>query len=72
MTYYEELKRMYGYVEGQIGENEDGEKVIVSIDEESAEIQTLQDNHWIRVNIYYPDGTEEELYKRWFITQLFT
>jgi len=64
MFYYQELKRMYGYVEGQIGENSDGEKVIVSIDEESAEIKTLQDNGWIRVNVYYPDGTEEELYRR--------
>ena len=64
MEYYQELKRKFGFVEGQIGENEDGEKVIVSIDEESAEVKTLQDNGWIRINIYYPDGTEEELYTR--------
>ena len=64
MFYYQELKRKYGFIEAKVGENEDGEKVIVSIDEESAEIKTLQDNGWIRINIYYPDGTEEELYTR--------
>lgn len=64
MTYYQELVRKHGFVEGYTGRNEDGLFVIVTIDSESASIRTLQENGWIRENIYYPDGTEEELYSR--------
>lgn len=61
---YEDLLTEYGICEGLIGVNEDGEKVIISIDEESAIVETLQDNDWIRVNIYCKDGTQEEYFKR--------
>lgn len=64
MTFYEELKNKHGYVEGLVGENSDNETVIVTIDQESASIRTLQKNGWIRENIYYKDGTQEELYTR--------
>ena len=64
MTYYQELVKKHGFVEGLLGLNSDGQYVIVTIDEKSASVRTLQDNSWIRENIYYPDGTEEELYTR--------
>ena len=65
MTEYEKLKNKYGFIEAKTGKNEKGEDIIVSIDEECASIRTLQkDNHWQRINIYYPDGTAEELYER--------
>ena len=61
---YEELKTKFGYVDGQIGVTLDDEYVIVSIDNECATVQTLQENGWMRVNVYYPDGTEEEYYRK--------
>lgn len=62
MTTYDELVARYGYVQGACGINEDDENVIVSIDEESATITTLQKNGFIRTNIYHIDGINEELY----------
>lgn len=64
MTFYEELVTKHGYIKGQVGVNSDGENVIVTIDEESASVITVQENGWLRQNIYYPDGTEEELYTK--------
>ena len=64
MTEYEELVKKFGFVEGGVGTNEDGEYCIVTIDKESASIRTLQNNGWIRENTYYPDGTEEEGYTK--------
>lgn len=61
---YQNLFEKYGYCSALVGIDEDGSPVIVSIDENEATIQTLQNNGWIRVNIYYKDGTVEELYKR--------
>ena len=61
---YKELFEMYGLRELSSGTNEDGENVIVHINEEYAQIETLQKNGWCRVNIYWKDGTTEELYKR--------
>ena len=65
MTTYEKLVKKHGYIDtAKCGINEDGEDVIVSIDEESACVRTLQKNGWMRINIYYPDGTSEELFER--------
>lgn len=61
---YQELLDLFGYIEGQVGVDFDGDYVLVSIDKESATITTPQDNGWNRINIYYPDGSEEELYRR--------
>lgn len=64
MTYYDELVEKYGLIsEVKVGVNEDGENCMISIDEECACIRTLQKNNWMRVNIYYKDGTSEELYQ---------
>lgn len=46
------------------GTNEDGEHVIISINEHNITIQTCQSNDWLRTNIYYDDGTSEELYEK--------
>lgn len=61
---YKDLLSKYGYCEGLVGTNEEGENVLVSITPNNASITTLQKNGWERVNIYYPDQTEEELYRR--------
>lgn len=48
------------------GENTDGEKVHVSVNEDNLTVETFQHNGWLRTNIYYDDmyGTSEELYER--------
>lgn len=46
------------------GNNEEGEDVIISINEDNITLQTLQDNGWIRTNVLWRDGTTEELYDR--------
>ena len=64
MTYYDELVEKYGLIpEAKVGVNEDGDYCMVSIDETCACIRTLQKNNWMSVNIYYKDGTSEELYE---------
>ena len=49
--------------------NDDGENIIV--DREDTEdgqivlkLSTAQDNGWMRVNYFWPDGTTEEMYER--------
>ena len=64
MTTYEELLNQFGYCEGMVGADIDGDNVIVTIDKESAEVKTLQTNGWIRINTYYPDGTQDEAYRK--------
>ena len=65
MTYYQELLNKFGYIDTpQIGKNEDNEDVLVSIDKEAACIRTIQKSGWHRINIYYSDGMEEELYEK--------
>lgn len=47
-----------------VGENEDGEMVMTEATSEFVRIVTYQQNGWVRVNYFYPDGTIEELYER--------
>jgi hypothetical protein len=53
-----------------VGKNEDGETLIISVvkdietGSDAFKVETAQDNGWMRVNIYYKDGTVEELYER--------
>lgn len=61
---YNILLNKYGLCEALCGKNEDGNDVVVSIDEEAASIRTLQSNEWHRIKIYHKDGTEEELYEK--------
>ena len=65
MNFYDELKTKYGLInESMVGKNELGENVIVSIDDNCACVRTLQNNGWARINLYYKDGTCEELYQK--------
>ena len=65
MTDYERLLKKHGKCEGLCGVNEDGENVIVSIDDRTATIRTFQKNGFIRINVYHndDDGTSEELFE---------
>ena len=64
MTTYEKLFKKYGLIDQQVGENEDGEYVIVAVTKNYAVITTSQKNGWLRNNTYWKDGTEEESYER--------
>ena len=46
------------------GTNEGGEDVHISIFPDKIVTETFQHNGWIRKNIYYRDGTREELYDK--------
>lgn len=46
-----------------IGENDDGETVTISIFGDKVVLVTYQKNRWIRRNIYYYDGSSEELFE---------
>ena len=58
-----ELMERYAEFESMLsGENEDGEPLTLSIDREKITTVTLQENGWVRVNVYHFDGTREELF----------
>lgn len=63
MTMYEKYRTDFGLVDGLCGKNEKNENVILSIDEEKAVVKTLQSNNFIRINIFWKEGIEEELYE---------
>lgn len=46
------------------GTSEHGEDVYISIFHDKIVTSTTQDNGWIRKNIYWRDGTREELFER--------
>lgn len=70
MTIFETLKQeTQGYEFPLFGENEDGEgqTIEVGADAEMGQffrVTTFQHNGWTRINIYYEDGTTEEIYKK--------
>ena len=45
------------------GENEDGEMVSISIFPDKIVTMTYQSNGWHRKNVYWRDGTREELFE---------
>lgn len=45
------------------GTNENGETVHISIFHEKIVVVTFQTNRWIRKNVYWRDGTREELFE---------
>ena len=69
MDTFEKLKKeTQGYSFPLYGETEDGEDQIIEVgaDKEMGQffrVTTYQSNDWIRVNIYYEDGTTEELFE---------
>ena len=46
------------------GQNEEGERVGISVNKDNITTMTYQSNGWVRENIYYRDFEEEELYHR--------
>ena len=46
-----------------IGRNENGETTELHILSDHILLVTYQNNHWIRKNYYWEDGTTEELFK---------
>lgn len=46
------------------GTNNDGEHVVISVFDDRIVVDTLQSNGWTRQNVYWTDGTVEELYKK--------
>ncbi len=61
---YKDLYNKFGFCDLLCGKNQKGENVIITIDIQKAEIQTFQHNGFIRTNVYWLDGTTEELYSR--------
>lgn len=45
------------------GTNEDTEQVSISIAKDRIDVVTFQDNGWTRRNVYWRDGTREELFE---------
>ena len=45
------------------GTNENIEQVSISIAKDRIDVVTFQDNGWTRRNVYWRDGTREELYE---------
>ena len=49
-----------------IGKNEEGEDISISIFHDKIVLVTYQSNKWVRKNLYYRDGTAEEMFEgRW-------
>ena len=46
------------------GDNESGEHIQITISKDNIIVKAFQSNNWIRKNIYWRDGTSEELYER--------
>jgi len=68
MNFNEIEKLVIGKKLPLVGENESGETVIVSggVNEigKYYKTETAQNNGWMRVNIYYENGTYEETYDK--------
>lgn len=43
--------------------NDNNENIILEVTDEYLKISTLQNNGWVRVNLYYKDHTSEEYYE---------
>lgn len=46
------------------GEDCHGNFISIHISAENITTKTLQENKWTRVKVYWPDGTQEELYEK--------
>ena len=45
-----------------VGENNEGERVLISVNHDNITTQTFQNNGWLRENVYWDNGTREELF----------
>lgn len=65
INFLRSLMRTYGPTTDYLlsGENSDGDRLVIGINEDNIKCYTYQKNHWIRVNVYWYDGTVEELFE---------
>lgn len=62
--YLRELMDKYGETKFPFfGNNQNDEDVEIHICPDTITLITYQSNHWIRKNVYYRDGSSEELYQ---------
>lgn len=47
-----------------VGENSEGERVLISVNHNNITTQTFQSNGWARENVYWNDFTIEELFHK--------
>ena len=60
------MERADEFTEPAIGKNLDQEKVMISVNHDNITVETIQHNGWLRRNVYWIDGTVEELFNgRW-------
>lgn len=45
------------------GDNENMEEVMISVAKDRIDVVTFQSNGWTRCNVYWQDGTREELFE---------
>ena len=68
MTYNEIKKMVEGKALPIMGENQDGEPVIIEEGRSEAghfyRLTTAQHNNWCRINVHYEDGSTDEIYKK--------
>lgn len=62
-----EIMDEYGDIDYMVfGENQDGEDQTISIGQENIIVNTFQTNGCVRRNVFWYDGTVEEMYpKKW-------
>ena len=53
-----------GYVSPFSAQNIDDEDVVIQRYPDCIQLMTFQNNGWIRINEYYPDGTTTETYEK--------
>lgn len=58
------MDRHYEFDSVVLARNTNGEFVSISIYKDKIVSETAQHNNWVRKNVYYRDGTSEELYHK--------
>lgn len=46
------------------GIDENGNYILIGVNHDNITVKTFQKNGWVRINIYYRDGTSEELFDK--------
>lgn len=60
----EKLMKKYGDSDNNyMGKNDNGENVVIYIEKDNISTHTFQKNGFIRTNIFWKDGTREEIYE---------
>ena len=58
--FIEKYNNVHQYI---MGKNSLGEDTLMSINYDNVSVRTYQNNHHIRTNIYYEDGTIDEVFE---------